>query len=112
MQFATAVLKLTKAALTAKLSMSLDGIVIGMPPENPTDRANHCRIGDTCIWRKDGERANPKLAGYDKYGQLVPALEYFVGGSAFKINALRPERFCFPKHSPFPPAYIPPQYFV
>ena len=71
-QFATALLRLTKAALTAKLSMSLDGVVIGMPPENPSDRANHCRVGDTCIWRKDGERGNPKLAGYDKYGQQLP----------------------------------------
>ena len=71
-RFGTALLRLTKAALTAKLSMSLDGIVLGMPPENPTDRANHCRVGDTCIWRKDGERANPKLAGYDKYGQQLP----------------------------------------
>jgi transposase len=71
-RFATALLRLTKAALTTKLSMSLDGIVLGMPPEDPTARANHCRVGDTYIWRKDGERANPKLAGYDKYGQQLP----------------------------------------
>ena len=71
-RFAAAILRLTKAELSVKLSMSLDGIVIGMPPEDPTDRANHCRVGDNYVWRKDGERANPKLAGYDKYGQQLP----------------------------------------
>lgn len=71
-RFSKAILRMTKAALDAKLSMSLDGIVLGMPPEDPTDRANHCRVGDTYVWRKDGERANPQLAGYDKYGQQLP----------------------------------------
>jgi transposase len=71
-RFAKAVLRLTKAQLSVKLSMSLDGIVLGLPPSDPTDRANHCRVGDTHVWRKEGEGANPALAGYDKYGQQLP----------------------------------------
>jgi len=70
--FAKAVLRLTKALLSVKLSMSLDGIVLGLPPSDPTERANHCRVGDNYVWRKDGEVANPALAGYDKYGQQLP----------------------------------------
>ena len=40
--FAKAVLQMTPAVLRATLSMSLDGVVLSMPPTNETERYNYC----------------------------------------------------------------------
>ena len=40
--FAKAVLQTTPAVLRASLSMSLDGVVLSMPPSNETERYNYC----------------------------------------------------------------------
>eukprot|EP00973_Karenia_brevis_P038852 5363343-Karenia_brevis.AAC.1 len=58
--------------LRSKLSMYMDGVVFGRPPSDPTERANHCRIGDTHVWCKPGEAASPKLAGNTKFGKQIP----------------------------------------
>ena len=50
----------------------MDGAIFGCAPSDPTARANHCRIGDTHMWRKRGEIASPELAGDDHYGKQVP----------------------------------------
>ena len=70
--FARAVLRLSLPALRAKMGLSMDGVIFGIPPRDPTERANHCRVGDTHIWRKRGETASPELAGQDMYGKQVP----------------------------------------
>ena len=44
-----------------------------MPPQDPSDRANHCRIGDTHMWRKSKEACKPELAGEGTYSHQVPA---------------------------------------
>eukprot|EP00973_Karenia_brevis_P045833 6348461-Karenia_brevis.AAC.1 len=70
--FARRVLSLTKAQLREKLSMAMDGVILAMPPRDPTDRFNFCRCGDDHIWRKHNESLSPLLAGADEYGKQVP----------------------------------------
>jgi len=70
--FARGVLRLSRADLREKLSLAMDGVVLGMPPDDPTDRLNFCRHGDTHIWRKREESCSPDLAGDDAYGKQVP----------------------------------------
>ena len=72
MRFAQLVLRLTKAQLRERLSLAMDGVVLGLPPGDATDRLNFCRYGDDRIWRKPAERFSPKLAGKDPYGKQVP----------------------------------------
>ena len=70
--FARAILRLSRAALRAKLCLSLDGVILQMPPKDPTDRANHCLHGNTHMYRLEGEAASPQLAGEDPYPDQVP----------------------------------------
>ena len=71
-KFAKAVLRMSKAALRQKLSMSLDGVVLSMPPTNDTDRYNYCWGAATHMWRKHSEGNSPKLAGADDYPKQAP----------------------------------------
>ena len=83
--FSDAVLRLSRADLRRKLNMSMDGVVLSMPPEDDADRANYCWGGVTHMWRKPGEANTPKLAGEDKYTKQVPigrALPLWGGLSA------------------------------
>ena len=70
--FAKAALQLTRVALRAKLSMSLDGVVLSMPPANETERYNYCWGAASHMWRKRAEGNLPRLAGADDYGKQVP----------------------------------------
>ena len=70
--FARMVLRMTKAELRAKVCMSLDGVVLSMPPTNATERFNYAWGGATHMWRKDGEANLPQLAGRDDYSKQVP----------------------------------------
>ena len=69
LRWTRAVLRLTDAELALEMGMSLDGVIIGIPPADPTERANHCRVGDTHHWRKKGEAALAKLQGGNDYGK-------------------------------------------
>lgn len=69
----------------AKLSMAMDGVVLSMPPSDPTDRLNWCRHGEDRMWRKKSEMASPELAGKPSYDTQVPlqrALPLWGGISA------------------------------
>ncbi|CAE8671835.1 unnamed protein product [Polarella glacialis] len=70
--FAKAVLRISKAQLRERLSLSLDGVVLSMAPKDPLERQNWCAHGDTHMWRKRCEAASPDLAGNDAYGNQVP----------------------------------------
>ena len=71
-KFADAVLRLSKADLRKKLCLSMDGVVLTRAPEDPTDRLNFCRQGETHMWRKPNERAMAELSGGgDDYPQQV-----------------------------------------
>ena len=70
--FAKAALRLSKKDLRAKLNMSMDGVVLSMPPGKATDRFNYCWGGATHMWRKKAEANVPALAGADDYDKQVP----------------------------------------
>ena len=68
-KFAKAVLRLTDAELREKWCLSMDGIVLTMPPKDRTARYNYCRYGEDHMYRKPSESLNPDLAGDDPYGE-------------------------------------------
>ena len=70
--FAAAALALRPAALRQKLAMSMDGIVLSMPPETDIDRLNYCWGGVTHMWRKAREAKHPRLAADDEFQKQVP----------------------------------------
>ena len=70
--FARAVLRMSKKTLRRKLNMSLDGVVLSMPPTSDTERFNYCWGGATHMWRKRSEGNLPKLAGAEDYDKQVP----------------------------------------
>ena len=80
--FAAEVLELRPAALRKKLAMSMDGVVLSMPPENDIDRLNYCWGGVTHMWRKPNEAKHPRLAADDDFQKQVPlsrALPFWGG---------------------------------
>ena len=83
--FAKRVLRLSAAKLREKLSFSMDGVVLGLPPKDPTDRLNFCKYGDGHVWRRPSEALAPELAGHDEYAKQLPlarALPMWGGCSA------------------------------
>lgn len=70
--FAHSVVALGPRRLREKLSFSMDGCVLTMPPKDPTDRLNYLRSGDTHMWRLKSERLDPSLAGQDTFGKQSP----------------------------------------
>lgn len=70
--FAKQIVKLTAKGLRQKLSFAMDGVVLSTPPKDAVDRENHCRYGESHMWRKPTEAAVPNLAGADDYSSQVP----------------------------------------
>eukprot|EP00973_Karenia_brevis_P035096 4842249-Karenia_brevis.AAC.1 len=67
------------------MALAMDGVVLSIPPSDPTERLNHCKCGDTHMWRKPSEAIHPQLAGDDEYAKQVPlsrALPMWGGCSA------------------------------
>ena len=58
--------------MRAKLNMSLDGIVLTIPPKSAVDRENYCRGAATHMWRKPSEANSPELAGQSALPRQVP----------------------------------------
>ena len=71
-KFAKKVLRLSVAQLKKKLDLSLDGVILSMPPSEPTERFNYVWGGETFMWRKRGEANLPALAGAWEYKKQVP----------------------------------------
>lgn len=71
--WARRVLRMSVAELRAELALALDGVVLPLPPEDPVDRHNLCTQGDTHMWRKKGETAQPELSGGGDYADQVSA---------------------------------------
>ena len=85
MAFAKKVLALSARRLRERLSFAMDGVVLALPPVDPTDRWNFCRYGNDHMWRKRSEGLRPALSGNDPYGKQVPlprALPMWGGCSA------------------------------
>ena len=60
MAFARKVLAMSGPALRECLSLAMDGVVLSMPPTDPTERMNFCRHGETHMWRKESETFSPE----------------------------------------------------
>ena len=89
--FANAVLRLSVAMLRRKLNISLDGVVLSMPPANEVERFNYCWGAATHMWRKHTEGNKPKLAGADDYDKQIPlsrAIPLWGGISASGVAAV------------------------
>ena len=71
-KFCKAVVRMSDQQLREKFALSLDGVVITIPPTDPVDRHNYCWSGVTHMWRKDSEADTPALAGADGYECQVP----------------------------------------
>eukprot|EP00973_Karenia_brevis_P032482 4479599-Karenia_brevis.AAC.1 len=54
------------------MALSIDGTVLTVPPNDPTDRHNHCHHLASHMWRKKSERASPELAGHDPFSGQIP----------------------------------------
>ena len=67
--FSKAVLRLTNAELRENRCLSMDGVVLTMPPQDATARYNYCRYGEDHMYRKPSEAVSAKLAGDDPYGK-------------------------------------------
>ena len=84
-KFAHSVVALGPARLRQKLSFSMDGCVLTLPPRDLTDRLNFLRQSQTHMWRLKSERLSPKLAGQDMFGKqatLERSIPLWAGISA------------------------------
>ena len=70
--FARRILRMSKADLRKELGLSLEGVVLAMPPAGDVAKWNHCMSTETHMWRKPSEAALPELAGDDPYPDQVP----------------------------------------
>ena len=89
--FAKHVVRMTAPRLREKLSFAMDGVILGMPPKDPTRRLNHCHASETHMWRKPSERAVPELVGDDPFPKQCPveqSIPLWAGVSAGGVAAV------------------------
>ena len=70
--FASRLARMNEKSLHKAVSLFMDGVVLGMPPKDATERLNFCRAGEEFMWRKPDESFVPKLAGDCDYAKQVP----------------------------------------
>ena len=71
-KFCNAALRLPKKEFEEKFSFSMDGTIVPMPPNDPTERLNYCKHGVECMWRKPSEAFKAELSGHDDYHTQIP----------------------------------------
>lgn len=94
---ASEILAMTLAVFLRFFSMCMDGVVLSLPPDDPTDRENYCRTGETHVWRKPDEGDCPSLAGHDSYINQIPFKRLVpmwggVSAGGFAICTFHPSR--------------------
>ena len=72
LRFCKAVLRLSEKQLDEKLSLSMDGVILTIPPNDAIERKNVCRHGETHMYRRVNEAASPHLSGACNYPCQVP----------------------------------------
>ena len=72
LKFARRVARMSIQQVREEMALSMDGVVLTIPPADPVDRLNFCRQGETHMWRTPGEYAIPDLAGADSYVAQAP----------------------------------------
>ena len=83
--FAEEVLQMTPQELKSKVHLSMDGVVLTIPPKGLIARRNFVRTDDKHVWRTPQEHDLPALSGHDPYAKQVPlrrALPLWGGISA------------------------------
>ena len=70
--FAQGIVDLTPAQFRARFHMSMDGLVLTLPPRELKERTAYLRQGKEMVWRKPEEPALPETAGSGKYDGQVP----------------------------------------
>ena len=65
-------MRLSRQHLLEKLALSMDGVVLTVPPAEGIDRNNFCRKGETHMWRLPSESCTPELAAGDPYSVQIP----------------------------------------
>ncbi|CAK0908170.1 unnamed protein product, partial [Prorocentrum cordatum] len=71
--FAQSIVDLTPAQFRARIHMSMDGVVLALPPREPKGRMAYLRQGKEMVWRKPEEPALSETAGSgNKYDGQVP----------------------------------------
>ena len=65
--FCREALEMTQAELNKYVTMSMDGVVLSVPPADPVDRENYCKVGETHMWRTKDEGEKEDLSGGTKY---------------------------------------------
>ena len=70
--FAQSIVDLTPAQFRAWIHMSMDGVVLTLPPREPKERMAYLRQGKEMVWRKQDEPVLPETAGRGKYDGQVP----------------------------------------
>ena len=63
---------MSQAELDKYVTMSMDGVVLSIPPDDPVDRENYCKCGETHMWRQKDEAAKEELTGGGKYKKQFP----------------------------------------
>ena len=91
------VLNMSPKELHRVFGLSMDGVILSVPPKDAVDRANFCTVGDTHMYRTRQEAASPDLAGHTSYGKQVPlsrAVPLWAGISygGFKAIAFHPTK--------------------
>ena len=70
--FAEKVDKMSQKKLGDHVDMWMDGVVLALPPSDPTERENHCKAGYTHMWRKPSENSKTELGGNTQYAKQIP----------------------------------------
>jgi hypothetical protein len=66
-------LDLSDEELQKKLALSIDGVVLTVPPEDLVDRHNHCWHGETHVYRTKAEGNSTQFDRKKDYNPQVPA---------------------------------------
>ena len=99
LKFARRVARMSSKEVREEMGMSMDGVVIAVPPADPVDRLNFCRQGETHMWRTPAEYADPDLAGADSYVAQVPMARVVAmwggisEGGCSEIICHKPQKF-------------------
>lgn len=86
-------LRLSQAELRDKLDLSLDGVVLSMPPADAKDRFNYMWGAEKHTGRKPNETNQPALAGKDEYKKQVPIGRAILAWGGLSHGGFAPVRW-------------------
>jgi hypothetical protein len=95
--FAKKIIGMTDAELKKFYQISMDGVVVTIPPKDEVARTNFVRSDDARVYRKPSEHGLPELAGHDPYNKQVPKHRMLplwggIGVGGFAVVLLHDDR--------------------